>query len=537
MHVQCMSVFFRFISGTKNYFSFKQGEKYMYKKKVISKFVMLLMVSIMAVNCLASTAKAAFVNNTGTITVNGIETGVTVTAYLMMSENFDFSVQQPSDPRYIWREEIASWVNENYPEYIDTENLDAVTDKFSEASDAQIAEFYDKLSVAIKNGTVTPANQAIVSESDSVVYDPVLTGNYLILIENGVRVYRPLTANVLHEWNESVWEIKSAVVEAKASEPTVTKTVTADQKKDHFGIGDTISYELNALIPAYPENAIAKQFVVSDKLPESLTFSADSIKVYGVNAGEEPVLLSDSYTKTSARPTGEEDEKTVTFSLNFKYEKIAAYSSLKITYDAVLNKKAVIGDDGNINQAYMDYNNNPYAEGSWKSDDDQATVYTYGMKITKVDEDTEEPLSGAAFYLYKDDERIKFVNENGIYRVAMSDEGGLSILEVDEQGELSIHGLDAGTYELEEEYAPDGYVKLQHPVEIVIADEDFDGKAEADGEELEDGIMTVTVKNGKGFTLPVTGGIGTILFSMSGILMMGAGLLLIVAFFRKNEAK
>ena len=176
-------------------------------------------------------------------------------------------------------------------------------------------------------------------------------------------------------------------------------------------------------------------------------------------------------------------------------------------------------------------------DGSWKSDEDQVTVYTYGMEIAKVDEDNEEPLTGASFYLYKDGEKVKFINENGSYRVAMSNEGGMSLLEVNEQGMLLLHGLDAGTYELEEEYAPDGYVKLQHPVTIVISDEDLDGKVEAEGEELEDGVMTVTIKNGKGFTLPVTGGIGTVLFSTTGILMMGAGILLIIAVFRRNESK
>ena len=509
----------------------------MFKRKVISRFVMLLLISIMTVNSLASTAKAALVNNTGTITVNGLETGVTVTAYGIMEENFDFSVQQPSNFQYLWREEMVSWVAENYPDYIDQENMNAVTKAFSEATDAQIAEFYDKLAAAIKIGTVTLVYQPIVAESDSVIFDPVLTGNYMILVENGMRVYRPLTANVLHVWKDTTWQIESAVVDAKASEPTITKTVAEDQKKDHYTLGDTIHYELSAVIPTYPDNAIAKQFVVSDKLPESLTLSADSIKVYGVNVGEEPVLLSDSYTKTSVRPAGEEDEKAVTFSLNFKYEKISDYASLKITYDAVLNKAAVVGGDGNINQAYLDYNNNPYVDGSWKSDEDQVTVYTYGMEIAKVDEDNEEPLTGASFYLYKDGEKVKFINENGSYRVAMSNEGGMSLLEVNEQGMLLLHGLDAGTYELEEEYAPDGYVKLQHPVTIVISDEDLDGKVEAEGEELEDGVMTVTVKNGKGFTLPVTGGIGTVLFSTTGILMMGAGILLIIAVFRRNESK
>ena len=509
----------------------------MSKKKVIFKLMLLLVLSIAAVNSLAVTANAALIRNTGTITVNGVEKGTTVTAYLLMTENFDYSVQQPETPRYLWREELGSWIADNYPAYIDAENMYAVTEVFSEASDAQIAEFYDKLSVAIKKEILTPANMPILAETESVLFDPVITGNYLILVENGMRVYRPLTANVFHEWKDYHWEVVSPVVEAKSSEPTVTKTVTNTLEKDHFSILDTISYTVNAVIPTYPENAIAKQFVVSDRLPEGLTLSSDSIKVYGVNAGEDPVLLNDSYTKKSVRPTGEEGENSVTFSLNFDYAKIADYSSLKIIYDAILNKNAEIGGEGNENKVYMDYNNNPYIEGSWKSDDDSATVYTYGLTIVKVDEDTSEPLEGASFWLYKDEKRLEFVNENGIYYVANEKDSDCMVVESDAQGMIYIHGLDAGTYRILEEEAPDEYVKLQKPVDFVIADEDFDGKVEAGGKELEDGMMTVTVKNSKGFTLPVTGGAGTILFSMFGILMMGAGLLLILTVFRKNERK
>lgn len=511
----------------------------MRRKKFFSKLVLLLMVSAMVANSWVSTAKAAIINNVGSITVNEIEKGVTLTAYQIMGENFDFKAQQLIEPMYSWCNELSSWVVSNYPEYIDSKNLNAVTEKFSKADDVKIAEFYDKLSVAIKKGIVTPQSQSMVSDAETAVFDEAFTGNHLILIENGVRIYRPLTANVLHEWDEEwqEWAIVSPVVDAKSSVPTISKTVTEGAEKDNFSIGDTVSFELNAVIPSYPDNAIAKQLVVSDKLPESLSLKSDSIKAYGVNEGDEPVLLSGAYTKTSIRPAGTGDEKTVTFSLNFNYEKIAEYSSVKITYDAVLNEKAIIGEDGNINNAYLDYNNNPYAENSWKSDDDSAKVYTYGMEIKKVDEETSEHLSGAEFKLLKDGKEIKFVNANGIYRVAKAGETGVTNLDVNEQGMLYIHGLDAGTYELVEEYAPDGYVKLQYPVEVIIADEDLDGKVESDGEELEDGMMAVTVKNGKGFTLPVTGGAGTLLFSMSGVLMMGAGLMLIVAFLRRNETK
>ena len=495
------------------------------------------MVCIMVVNSSVITTKAAAVENLGNITVRGVEPGTTATIYPIVKERFDISVLQPINPRYIWIESIRDWVAANYPQYIDLNNAYAVTEDFSEATDAEIAEFYDKLSAVIKRGELEVENASVVAETDTVVFDPLITGNYMILVENGVRVYRPLTASVTREWNGTAWEIVCPVVDAKSSVPTISKTVTDALEKDHFLMGDSIAYTLDVVIPDYPENAIAKQLVVSDKLSESLTLSEDSIKVYGVNAGSDPVLLNNSYTKTAERPDNTEGERSMTFSLYFDYAKIAEYTSLKITYDAVLNEKAMIGEEGNQNHAYMDYNNNPYAEGSWKSEDDTVTVYTYGLAIAKVDEDTSEPLKGASFSIYKDEQIIRFVNEDGIYRVAKEKETAVTELPVDDEGMLYIHGLDAGVYKVEEWEAPDGYVKLQHPVEITITDEDLDGKVEADGQELEDGMMTLTVKNGKGFTLPVTGGMGTALFSMSGVLMMSAGLLVMMAVLKKHGTK
>lgn len=512
----------------------------MNRKNTISRFLLLLVISAIMMNAFTSTTNAALVINRGDITVNKIEKGVTLTFYKIMDENFSFRSQQPQDPAYLWVDEMAAWVEENYPEFINTDNKNAVTEEFSKADAVKIAEFYDKLSVAIKKGTVTPENESAVAEEETFTARELIIGNYLILIENGARIYRPLTANVVHEWmeDEKSWEIVSPTVDAKSTMPSISKTVTEGQQKDHMKIGDTIHYELNATVPTYPDNAIAKTMVVSDKLSQSLTLKGDSIKAYGVNAGADPVLLEDAYTRSTSRPANVEGDRTTTFSLDFKYEKIKDYTSIKVVYEVVLNEKATIGPAGNGNHAYLDYNNNPYIDGSWITDEDEVTVYTYGMKLLKVDEETEEPLAGANFYLYKGEDTITFVNEGGTYRVAKTTEPGYSLMTTNEKGEILIQGLDAGEYELHEEDAPDGYIKLQHPIKVVITDEDMDGKVECNGEEMEDGNLVVTVKNGKGFTLPVTGGMGTLLFSTIGILMMGAGVILVFTFVRKkHEAK
>ena len=100
-------------------------------------------------------------------------------------------------------------------------------------------------------------------------------------------------------------------------------------------------------------------------------------------------------------------------------------------------------------------------------------------------------------------------------------------------------GLDAGTYYLTETKAPASYNTLSGPVEIQITDSDWDGGVnvtiENAPQDIDSGLVPVTVPNGQGFELPTTGGAGTILFATVGVLLMGAGLLLFRAIGRKHN--
>ena len=89
----------------------------------------------------------------------------------------------------------------------------------------------------------------------------------------------------------------------------------------------------------------------------------------------------------------------------------------------MINKDAVVGPTGNENGAILDYNNNPYNSSSWESVDPTVKVYTYGIKITKVNEE-DHPLTGAEFKLSKKSDgsdAMYFVKTaEGKYRVATS---------------------------------------------------------------------------------------------------------------------
>lgn len=526
----------------------------MKKHGTLSKALAIVLTLMMTVGLLGMTAFAIEPNATGTITVSGVEDDVTVSVYRLMDVKINEN-GQPQDPVYTWTTEVAAWVRTNYPDYIGKDTDNSVQPAFHSGVDTEtIAEFYDALAKELRSRT--PAVEPDETREGNGDIEGLVMGNYLILIENGMKVYRPSAVNLVPEWKDNQWQMSNATVEVKSSELTITKTVN-EQESDNASVGDILDYDIVTDIPQFPVNALAKNYAISDTLPDGLTLNANSLKVYGVPAGGAEILLTENtnYTQSTARPNDGGDS---TFTLNFIYGTIKGYDKIHIEYSATLNNLAELGEGGNVNHAWLDYSNNPYTEDDWKSKEDTAKVYTYGLDISKVDSEDKHLLSGAEFRLYADKDAakanleanaIKFIKtDDGVYRKAMATEAGATTLAVGTSdtllGKLTLKGLDEGTWYLVETKAPGGYNLLEAPVSVEIKDKDdtntLDGKVEgaaanAAGEAV--ALVTLTVENDDGFRLPTTGGMGTILFTAVGVVLMGCAVVLLIVVFRKKTAE
>lgn len=502
--------------------------------------------------------------------VEPTNTTVKVNVYQLMTVNFNFPNQQPEEPVYTWVTEVAAWVRENHSTYIGTDTDNSVQEAFSKATTETIAAFYDDLAAEIRgqNLFANEAGSATVNGAGDTGASGSITGldmgNYLVLIEGGMKVYRPSAVNLVPEWDDGskAWNMSTPVVKLKASEPALTKTVSDPQ----VAIDDTVTYTLVADLPYYPENALHKNYQISDMLPAGMTLNATSVEVYAGNELSQTIKLDGStdYNLTSSnaqRPTDvttDEDVTAASFAVTFQDITTLAesgYTKIKVTYTATANENINIlensDDSANTNTAYLDYNNDPYGSAiSWQTKTATATVYSYGIKVNKVDKEN-KPLSGAKFTLSANangSNPITFVGSDGNYRKAKSGETGITEIEVAPNGRLNLSGLDVGTYYLTETKAPGGYVKLATPKTIVITDNKTgadgtqdspkpnglleDNSTDADGA---DGYYELNVENSQGFTLPSTGGMGTVLFTTIGIVLMGGGLVLLLLYLRRRN--
>lgn len=249
--------------------------------------------------------------------------------------------------------------------------------------------------------------------------------------------------------------------------------------------------------------------------------------------------------------------------IDVKEEAMKIGASIEVTYSATVNEAAV--SKISKNEAVLTYSNDPKDSSSTETIEDKEELYSAKIVIdkyedghTKTDEDgneitdTGKKLAGAKFILYRYGIEIngdvsytsydentenavmyyyKYDQENDVVGWDKQ-KANATVVTTDDEGAASFIGLEDGTYYLLETEAPDGYNLLGNPVEITIdgknANEDSseEGNAGENSNKLE---VIAEVANAAGSELPSTGGVGTTLFYIiGGILVIGAGILLIV---------
>ena len=518
---------------------------------------------------------------TGTITINSAASDkeAKVELYKIIDVNMvnvgteEKPVFQPQDPMYTWVGAVATWLETNanatYKGYINADNNNAVTDSFKNATAAQLSKFFHDMKAAIEPGEdekveleLTAAKSTTISGTTEEITG-VEMGQYLVIAEKSAYVYSPATVTLAPVWDEGskAWVLNDASVTVKGK-GGIEKTVTGGDLQ--YAVGDTVNYRLDVVIPTYPEGATEPAFNVGDKMGVGLTWSG-SVTVYWSTDGKLNTgnTVSADYYTLATPETDEDLEKDITFEVQFDYKNLTKdFSNAKyvhVVYTAILNEDAFTTDSLG-NDAYLGVNTDPYDGGSYETTDTHEQVYTYGIDVTKVDANNHATtLAGAEFTLKNaDGTEIQFVETgDGVYvkYAAANYKPGEDITPVTTlvtgtNGTLQLKGLDIGTYTITETKAPGGYQLPASPVTtITLTDSEPDGV-------LDDGTTTATgttivgevkasgntvnfqIGNTKpGFELPTTGGMGTVLFTAGGLVIMACGAALVLVTLKKKKAE
>ena len=265
------------------------------------------------------------------------------------------------------------------------------------------------------------------------------------------------------------------------------------------GVGEVVSFDITANCPQYDGTTQVTYYTITDTLAAGFTYNNDMV----VTLGGQTLTVNPTVTVNN--------DGTTTITFTFDPHTITPYPgdpTLHITYTATVD--ADVAPD-NTNDVTLEWNTG--------DDDDHTDSYSYGFNLVKTDGTTE--LTGAYFRLYDaqtggNEIPVVWDSTLNAYRVATASETGVDIV----AGNVTIFGLDVGTYWLEETQAPAGYNPLTSRVRVDVV---------AGTANTTTGILNtpVVVINSTGSELPATGGIGTTIFYVVGGLMMAAAVVLL----------
>lgn len=315
----------------------------------------------------------------------------------------------------------------------------------------------------------------------------------------------------------------------KTSYPGLEKWIVLEDgtevEADTAAAGDEVDFKLESNVPQdllnylEPDPADPPQVAVNAIEPNSgtypLTFHDNMDEAFEnptnfvVKVGD-TVLTEGQYTLVTAGLTdGCDFEVTVDLAALYEAGLISeddlGVTPVTVTYTATLKEGTTAGDY--YNTAWVSYPNS-------ETEQDKVKVETFKIDVFKYDQADEKGLAGAEFALY---------DETAIDQDGNLIEGATPVLEgivSGEDGHVVIDGLDAGKYALVETKAPDNYVKSDTPLMLTI---------EAG---IEPNVVNVKFANSK---IPHTGGMGTTLFTIGGVVLLAAAGTLFVVSRRKQQ--
>ena len=460
---------------------------------------------------------------------------------------------------------------------------DMLNNKLSAALAANATNVKNALETAVKNGGVAmPETDASGHTSTS----DMELGVYLVVETrvpesvtstcNPFLVSLPMTSIDGAAWNYDVTvypknqtgnpDLEKTVREAKNStgknNGSLTDITDGYAHTATASVGDTVDYQIISTLPTITSKASSlSEYTYVDTMSKGIKYNkqdvvieffrdagcTDKIATWAENSGKFTVDYDDAANTMTIRMIesglSEINEAATVYINSVK----RGYSdcAMRITYAATLTADAKMGDTDNPNEVVLTWRrtNNTYFDTL----KDCCHVYTYGVDVLKRFSDNGGNMKNVKFRLHNDTDDCYIIADlkDGIYyaKGITSKKSDATTFIPNAQGHIVVKALEDDAYSLTEIATDKGYVLLKDAVKIVIKTAE-NGTCEQCGAKLQtasatvnskditmtegNAIVPLTVVNNPGFDLPKTGGYGTWMFTIGGVVLLGAAAFIVV---------
>lgn len=460
---------------------------------------------------------------------------------------------------------------------------DMLNNKLSTALTANATTAKNSLEAAVKSGGVAMPETDATGHASA---DQLEQGLYLVVETrvpenvtstcNPFFVSLPMTTIDGAAWNYDVTvypknqtgnpDLEKTVREAKNSTGKNTGSLTditdGYAHTASASIGDTVDYQIISTLPTITSKASAlSEYTYVDTLSKGIKYNkndvvieffkdagcTEKIATWDESSGKFTVAYDDAANTMTIRMTdtglAEINEATTVYTDSVK----RGYSdcTMRISYAATLTADAQMGDKDNPNEVVLTWKrtNTTYFDTL----NDCCHVYTYGINVLKQFSDNGGKVQNVKFLLHNDTDDCYIIADlkDGVYYAKgfAAKKADATTFVPNVQGHVVVKGLEDDTYSLTETTTDKGYILLKEAVKIVITTKE-NGACEQCGAKLltaagtvngkavsmTDGnaIVPLTVVNNPGFDLPKTGGYGVWMYTVGGVLLLGAAAFIVI---------
>lgn len=460
---------------------------------------------------------------------------------------------------------------------------DMLNNKLSTALATNATTVKNALEAAVKNGGVA------MTETDATGHASASNmeqGLYLVVETrvpenvtstcNPFLVSLPMTTIDGVAWNYDV----TVYPKNQTGNPTLDKTVREDKNstgkntgsltdiKDGYAhtatasVGDAVDYQIISTLPTITSKASSlSEYTYVDTLSKGIRYNkndvvieffkdagcTEKIATWAEISSKFTVTYDDAVNTMTIRMTDtglseiNESEGVYVDSVKRGYSDCA----MRITYAATLTADAKMGDADNPNEVVLTWKrtNTTY----YDTLEDCCHVYTYGVDILKQFSDGKGNIQNVKFNLHNDTDNCYIIADlkDGVYyaKGIASKKADATTFIPNGSGHIIVKGLEDDSYSLTENATDKGYVLLKEAVKIIIKTAES-GQCEKCGAKLltasatvngkdvtmseGNAIVPLTVVNNPGFDLPKTGGYGVWMYTVGGVLLLGAAAFIVI---------